>query len=64
MKKDQKQALKDKDIKELEQRLNEILKQIAEAKMSLAMGSLTNVRQIKTLKHEMSIIKTIISQKK
>lgn len=63
MKKDQKQSLRDKNVKELEARLTEISKEISQAKMSLAMGSLTNTHQIKTLRNEISFIKTIISQK-
>lgn len=63
MKKDQKQLLKDKSVKELEARLAEISVEISHAKLSLAMGTLTNVHQIKTLRDEISFIKTIISQK-
>jgi ribosomal protein L29 len=63
MKKDQKQLLKDKSVKELEARLAEISVEISHAKLNLAMGTLTNVHQIKTLRDEISFIKTIISQK-
>ncbi|NMC35620.1 50S ribosomal protein L29 [Candidatus Beckwithbacteria bacterium] len=63
MKKDRKQTIREMSIGELSKRLTEITKELVDAKMSLAMGTLKNVHQIKLLRHEMAFIKTILTKR-
>jgi ribosomal protein L29 len=63
MKKDKKQELKTRNAEQLNVRLTEIISELSKLKIDLSMGTLQNTRQIRALKYELSLIKTILSQK-
>lgn len=63
MKKDQKQSLKSKSTAELNTRLSEIVKELSQFKIDLAMGTIKNTRQARSLRYELSFIKTLLAQK-
>lgn len=63
MKKTDKIAYHQKSLSELNKNLVDISQQLVETKLKLATGQLKDTSQIKKLKYQIALIKTIISQK-
>ena len=63
MKKEEIKKLKDKDLKQLNEDLAKIKKEIFDFKMDQAAGKMKNLRSIYHKKKALAVIKTIIRQK-
>lgn len=63
MKQDKKQNIRAMSDVELSKRLTQIIKELVDARMKLTTGALKNTNEIKVLKNEMAIIKTIQTQR-
>ena len=64
MKKTDKINLKDRGIQELTKSLIDSRRQLAESRMKLSTGQLSDTSVIKKIKYQISLITTLISQKK
>jgi len=63
MKKDKKTELRNQDKASLQQRLQEISKELIGMKMEFVMGKLKNLHSMKVLKKERAVINTILAEK-
>jgi ribosomal protein L29 len=64
MKKELKEQLKQKDLKDLVEEVKKVNKEIFDLRMSKETGKLKNLRSLFLKRKELAVIKTIISQKK
>ena len=63
MKSNEKNALRQKTIAELETLLNDLYTQLAQKRMEKALGKLKQTHLIKDLRYKIAFIKTLITQK-
>lgn len=63
MKKNAIKTLRDLDIKGLQEKTASLQKEYAVSRMQFKVGRLKNIRSLSTLRYDLAVVKTIISEK-